>query len=168
MNWLDLAILLTLAWFIIAGATAGLPRELLTLVAMLFGTVLAGLLHGRLADNLHLIVQNERVAHIAAFASIFLAVWGAGQIAAVMLKPVALTLTFGPLHHSGGLLVGLLKGMILVEAVLFLFARYHFQTMVEAIDGSFVAPFFLRGFPFLLWLLPGAFRTAVDAFPAPA
>jgi len=165
MNWLDLVILLVLAWFAIAGATAGLPRELVTLLAMLLGVVLAGLFHERLATDLLLFIDREQTARVAAFAAIFFAVLGAGQIAMVLFKEQALTLTFGPLEHPGGLVVGLLKGVILVEVALVLFARYRFVTMTEAIDGSLLAPFFLDGFPFVLRLLPGSFRTAVEAFP---
>ena len=168
MNWLDLAILLTLAWFTIAGATAGLPRELVTLVAMLLGVVIAGLFYDRLGDEFAVLFDSERAGGLLGFAAIFLAVFGAGQILTVLLKNAALTLTFGPLHHSGGFVAGLLKGLILVEVVLAVFARFHFETMVAAIDGSLLAPFFLDGFPFVLRLLPGEFRRAVDAFPAEA
>jgi uncharacterized membrane protein required for colicin V production len=165
MNFLDLVILLTLAWFTIAGATARLPRELVTLFAMLLGVVLAGLFHERLADDLLVLIDSFRVARVVGFAAIFFAVWGAGQIAVVLFKDAALSLTFGPLDFGGGLAAGLLKGIILVEATLFLFARYQFDTMTSAIDGSLLPPIFMRGIPFVLWLLPSAFRAAVDAFP---
>jgi membrane protein required for colicin V production len=167
MNWLDLAILLALAWFAIAGATAGLPRELLTLAAMLLGVVMAGLLGDRLGEEFAVLTGSQRVGGVLGFLSIFLAIYGAGQIAAVVLREAALSLTFGPLHHPGGLVVGLIKGVIMVEVALIVFSRWHFETMVGAIDGSFLAPFFLEGFPFVLRLLPGEFRRAVDAFPAP-
>ena len=52
MNWLDLVILLVLAWFVIAGATAGLVRESVTLIAVLLGVVLAGLSRSSAADSL--------------------------------------------------------------------------------------------------------------------
>jgi uncharacterized membrane protein required for colicin V production len=168
MNFLDLVILLTLAWFTIAGATARLPRELVTLVAMLIGVVLAGLFHVRLADDLLVLIDSFRAARVVAFCAIFFAVWGAGQIAVILYKDLALTITFGPLDFPGGLAVGLIKGVVLVETMLFLFARYQFDATTSAIDGSLLAPIFLRGIPFVLWLLPSAFRSAVDAFPGPA
>jgi len=167
MNWLDLAILLTLAWFTIAGATAGLPRELVTLVAMLVGTVVAGVFSDRLGDEFAVLLDDQALGGVIGFFAIFFALFGAGQIVAVLFKNVAQTLTFGALDHSGGLLVGLLKGVTLVEVVLIVFARYHIETMVAAIDGSLLAPFFLDGFPFVLRLLPGEFRRAVDVFPQP-
>lgn len=168
MNFLDLVILLTLAWFTIAGATARLPRELVTLAAMLLGVILAGIFHVRLGDDLIELIDSVRVARVIAFCAIFFAVWGAGQIAVILYKDLALTITFGPLDLGGGLIAGLLKGVILVETLLFLFARYQFDTTTSAIDGSLLAPIFMRGIPFVLWLLPRAFRVAVDAFPGTA
>ena len=167
MNWLDLVILLVIAWFTIAGATAGLLRELVTLIALLAGTVLAGAFYDNLAADILVMVDNERTARVASFFAIFLAVFGAGQIAAVLLREVALTLALGPLNHAGGLIIGLLKGVIIIEAALFVFARYQYPTMTDAMDGSFLTPFFLNGFPFLLTLLPSDFRAAVEVFPAP-
>ena len=166
MNWLDLVLLLTLVWFAIAGATAGLLRELVTLIAALIGVVLAGLLYDELAADILVMMDNTRSARIAGFLAIFAAVLGAGQIAAVLLKGVAMTLALGPLDRIGGLLLGLLKGIVIVEAILFLFARYHVASMVAAMDGSLVTPFFLHGLPFVLTFLPGEFRAAVDRFPA--
>lgn len=167
MNWLDLVILLTLVWFTLAGATAGLPREALTLASMLLGVVLAGQLHAGLADDFEVVFSNPRAAQAASFAAVFFAVYGAGQIAAVLLKNAALTLTFGPLHHTGGFVLGLIKGIVIIEAALFVFARYHLETVVGAMDGSLLTPFFLNGVPFVLILLPEEFRRSVDAFPAP-
>jgi membrane protein required for colicin V production len=165
MNWLDLVILLVLAWFTIAGATAGLPREVVTFLAMLAGVVLAGLFHERLANDLSVFTDDQPLARVIGFLAIFLATWGAGQIAVVVFKTQALTVTFGPLDRPGGGVLGFIKGAVLVETVLVLFARYQFRTMTNAIDGSFLAPFFLDAFPFILVLLPGAFRDAVEAFP---
>lgn len=167
MNWLDLAILLTIVWFTIAGATAGLARELITLVAMLAGVLLAGAFYEDLAADILVMVENERTARTIAFTAIFLAVLGAGQIVAILLRDAAMALALGPLNHTGGLLVGLIKGVIVVEAALFLFARYQYPTMVDAMEGSLLTPFFLDGLPFLLALLPGDFRVAVENFPTP-
>lgn len=167
MNWLDLAILLTVAWFTIAGATAGLAREVVTLLALLLGLVVAGLFAGNLADDVGIVVENRAWAEIVAFALIALAVFGAGQIAAILLKGPSQTLALGRLNHGGGLVLGFLKGALLVQAALILFARYHIPALVDALDGSFLTPFFLDGAPVLLTLLPAEFRRAVEQFPRP-
>ena len=166
MNWLDLVLLLTLAWFTIAGTTAGLFREAVTGVALVLAVVLAGLFYQDLADNIRVMASSERLARVFAFLAIFLAVTGAGQIVSVLLKSAAQALALGPLDRAGGLVLGLIKGVIVIEALLFLFARYQYPTLADAMDGSLLTPFFLRGVPFVLALLPGEFREAVNRFPA--
>jgi len=166
MNWLDLVLLLTLAWFTIAGVATGAVREALTLASMLAGVVLAGLFYGALADDVDLIVSSGHLSRVIAFAVIFLAVFGAGQIAAIVLRGVVHALALGPLDRVGGLLFGLLKGVVVIEAALFLFARYQFNAIAAAMESSLLAPVFLRGVPLLLALLPHEFRVAVEQFPA--
>ncbi len=165
MNWLDIVIIATLAWFALAGLSAGILRESVTLAGALAGVVLAGALYRRLADDLTIFTSNQRTAHIAAFIAIFAAVFFAGQIAAILLKRTASLLMLGPLDHAAGLVFGILKGFVVVEALLFLFARYHVEGITRAMDGSLLTPFFLDGLPILLRLLPGEFRSAVERFP---
>lgn len=167
MNWLDLAILLTVAWFTIAGATAGLAREVVTLLALLLGVAIAGRFAGNLADDVGIVVKNAAWAQIIAFAVIALATFGAGQLAAIILKGPSQSLALGRLNHSGGLVLGTLKGALLAQAGLILFARYHVPSMVDALDGSLLTPFLLDGAPVLLVLLPSEFRAAVEQFPRP-
>jgi len=72
----------------------------------------------------------------------------------------------GPLDHIGGLVFGLLKGFVLVEGLLILFAGYRVEALTRAMDGSLLTPLFLHGLPVLLHLLPGEFRQAVARFPS--
>lgn len=164
MNWLDIVILLTLVWFAFAGLSSGILRESVTFAAAVAGVLLAGMLYKQLADDLSVVTTNERAATIAAFAAIFGAVFLAGQLVATLLKRAAALLMLGPLDHLAGLAFGLLKGFVLVEAALFLFAAYGVKVVTHAMTGSFLTPFFLDGMPVLLALLPGEFRNAVDRF----
>ena len=45
MNWLDGVILVVILWFTIAAFQAGFIREIVTVVAVILGVVLAGLLY---------------------------------------------------------------------------------------------------------------------------
>ena len=166
MNWLDFVIIGALAWFALTGLSAGILRELVTLLGVVLGVILAGLLYKQLADDLLIFPINQRTAHIAAFLAIFGAMFLAGQIVAVLLKRTAQLLLLGPIDALAGLLFGLLKGFVVVEAALILFAAYRVGVMTEAMDGSLLTPIFLDGLPILLSVLPGEFRDAVERFPA--
>ena len=165
MNWLDLVIVLALGWFALAGLSAGILRESVTLFAALAGVVVAGLFYKQLASDFTAFNMSERNANIAAFLAIFLAIVMAGQIVALLLKRTASLLALGPIDHTAGLLFGFAKGFVLIQAALFLVASYHISAIVRAMDGSLLTPFFLNGLPVLLHLLPSEFRSAVERFP---
>ncbi len=165
MNWLDLVIVAILVWFAFAGLSSGILRESVTLLGAVVGVILAGQLYKQLADDLTVFTDSDRVANISAFIAIFAAVFLGGQILATLLKRTASLLMLGSLDHFAGLVFGFLKGFIVVEAALILFAGYRVATLTSAMDGSLLTPFFLDGLPFLLNVLPSEFRTAVERFP---
>lgn len=165
MNWLDIVIIAALAWFALAGLSSGILRESVTLIAAVAGVVVAGLLYKQLADDLTVFTDSERTANIAAFIAIFVAVFIAGQIVASLLKQTASLLMLGPIDHLAGLVFGLVKGFVVIEAALFLFAAYRVDVIAHAMDGSLLTPLFLDGLPILLRVLPGEFRSAVESFP---
>jgi membrane protein required for colicin V production len=164
MNWLDVVIVATLIWFALTGLSTGLLRESVTFLAALAGVILAGLLYERLANDLLVFNISDRTSKIIAFLSIFAAVFLAGQIGAVLLKRAASMLMLGPFDHTAGLVLGILKGFILIEAALILFALYPIDFLRTAMNGSLLTPFFLEGLPVLLNVLPGEFREAVEQF----
>jgi membrane protein required for colicin V production len=165
MNWLDLVIIGILAWFALAGLSAGILRESVTLLGAILGVIVAGLLYRQLADDFSIFTDNQTAQNIAAFAAIFFSVFLAGQIAAMLLKRVASLLLLGPLDHLAGLAFGLMKGFVLVEAALIVLTRYRVDTLTRAMDGSLLTPVFLDGLPILLTILPREFRQAVEEFP---
>jgi membrane protein required for colicin V production len=167
MNWLDLAILLTIAWLAIAGAFSGLFRQAVALLATVVGVVLAGHFHDDLAADIVAMTRSDRLANVIAFLAIFFSLVLAGQLLTYVLRGVADSLDFGPFDGIVGLVLGLSLALVVLETVLFLFIRYPYEWSTDAIDGSLLSPFLLRGFPFLLALLPGDFSRAVDLFPAP-
>jgi len=166
MNWLDILILAALVWFALTGLSAGILRELVMFLAAVGGVGVAGQLYKQLAADFTIFTERATAAHIAAFLALLGAVLLVGQIAAVLLKRTAALLMLGPLDHIGGLVFGLLKGFVLVEGLLILFAGYRVEALTRAMDGSLLTPLFLHGLPVLLHLLPGEFRQAVARFPS--
>lgn len=165
MNWLDFAIILTVLWFTIAGVTTGLLREVVTLLAAVLGVVLAGRLYARLAEDIRIMHDDQRLARLIAFISIFSATVLAGQIVGGFLKQTASLLLLGPADRLAGLIFGLLKGLIIVELLLIAFVVFPAAGwMTAAIDTSLLAPVFLDGAPWLVHLLPGVFHAAVQSF----
>ena len=163
MHWLDLLIVAIITWLTFRALSVGLIREVVTAAAFVVGAVLAGNYYGELADDIAFAVEDETWRQLIAFALIFIGIVVIGQIAALLLQRVAALLLLGPFDRLGGAALGLAKGVLLVEVLLFASLAFPVSTGVdEAIEGSALAPLFVEGIPVLLELLPAEFESAVN------
>jgi membrane protein required for colicin V production len=160
VNWLDGVILAVLIWFIFAAFNAGFIREVVTVVSIVLGVVLAGLFYERLADDIGTFVDSERAARTIAFLVIFGAVALAGQVTAMLLKETAGLLMLGTFDHLAGAVFGLAKGVVIIQVLLILFATYPSLGLGEAISDSKLSPVFTERAPILLQVLPAEFDAA--------
>ncbi len=166
MNWLDIAIVLIVAFFATTAFSAGLIRELVTLVSAVVGVVVAGLFHDDLARDVLVFIDDDQAARAIGFLVLLGAIYLAGQLIAIMLKQVAAILLLGWADRLGGALFGLLKGLVVVEVLLILFVTYPQLDLDDAIEDSGLASMFLDAASVLLIILPDEFERAVNAFPA--
>jgi membrane protein required for colicin V production len=165
MNWLDIAIVLIVAFFAATAFSAGLIRELVTLVSAVVGIVVAGLFYDDLARDVLVFIDNKDTANIVGFLMLLGAIYLAGQLIAIMLKQVAAILLLGWADRLGGALFGLLKGLVVVEVLLIAFVTFDVG-LEDAIDGSAFGSVFLEAGDVLLLILPDEFEQAVDTFLA--
>ena len=166
MNWLDIVIVLVIAFFAGTAFRAGLIREAVTLVSAVVGVVVAGLFYDDLARDVLVFIDNKDTARVVSFLILLGAVYLAGQLIAIMLKQVAAILLLGWVDHIGGALFGLLKGLIVVEVLLILLVTFPRLGLESDIDGSALASVFLDARSVLLFVLPDEFEQAVDLFVA--
>ena len=166
MNWLDIAIVLIIAFFVTTAFSAGLIRELVTLASVVVGVIAAGLFHDDLARDVLVFIDDATAAKAIAFLVLLGAIYLAGQLIAIMLKQVAAALLLGWADRLGGALFGLVKGLVVVEVLLILFVTYPQLGLDHAIEDSGLASVFLDAASALLIILPDDFERAVDAFPA--
>jgi len=167
LNWLDIAIVVTIGGIVLAAFSAGLIREVIGVVTIIAGIVVAGLLHEKLANDLLVFIDNEDVGLAVSFIVLFAAVDMLGQISAYMLKKMVSLLMLGWIDRLGGAFFGLIKGLLIVEVLLLLLAAYPGLGLDGAVDGSSIAPLFVEDIDWVLALLPGDFESRIDAFLAP-
>jgi membrane protein required for colicin V production len=156
VNWLDIVIIAGLAWFTFTGLTAGLLREIATMVGVILGVIVAGQCYTDLAEKL-VFISDGNTAKIVAFLIIFLAIVIAAHLLARLLRRVASLLLLGWVDRLGGALFGFGKAFVLAEVALIVFAKFPFLGMEGTINQSRIAPVFLSYLPFLLGLLPPEF-----------
>jgi membrane protein required for colicin V production len=163
MNWVDLVIVVLIAWFTFSAFSAGIIREMVTIVGVALGVVLAGLFYKDLADDVRLAVDADHAPEIIAFLVIFGACFLAGQLAAMVLKQTASLLMLGTFDHLLGAVFGFVKGMVVVELILILFVTFPAWDLRNTIDQSMFGPLFLHGIPVLTRVLPAEFNNAVQS-----
>jgi membrane protein required for colicin V production len=162
MNWLDFAIIAVVASFVLVAYSAGLIREVVTLVAIISGIVIAGVLYDDLAADVLVFIKNRDVGLAASFLILFGSVYLLGLITAYILKKGASLLMLGWADRVGGAFFGFVKGLVLVEVLLLVFAAYPGLGLDSAVDGSTLAPFFVDDVDVVLNLLPPDFDQRVD------
>ena len=164
MHWIDLVIVGIVALTTFAAFSSGLIRQVVTLVFLILGALLAGQFYDELAADITFLVDDQSTRNFIAFAAIFGGLYLVGQILATVLNRTAALLMLGPLDHLGGAVFGLLQGLLLVELALIAVTTFPMASgLTAAVEDSALAPLFLDVAPVLLGLLPQEFRDAVDA-----
>lgn len=167
MNWLDFVIIAALVGFVLAAYSAGLIREVITLVAVILGVIIAGLLYDNLATDVVVFDEDEDGARAISFLILFGAVFLFGQILAYVLKRGASLFMLGRVDHLGGAAFGLLKGLLVVQVLLIIFAAYPSLDLGGAVDNSELGKFFVHDVSFILVVMPGEIDDRIDQFLAP-
>ncbi len=166
MNWLDIAIILIVAAFVVAAYSSGLIREVITLISVIAGIIIAGQLYDNLTADLLVFMDDSDAADAISFLVLFGAVYLFGQILAYTLKTGASLLALGWANHLGGAFFGLLKGLIVVELLLIVFAAYPELGLDGSVDRSEVGRFMVKDVDWVQVILPGNFDDRVQAFLA--
>lgn len=164
MNWLDVVFLIVLLWAVQSSWRAGLIREAFTLIGIAAGIILAGQLYQPLARMLFGPVPNDG-ANAITFLAIVLAVWFGAGFLGRLVRETVYWIMLGWLDRLGGLVFGVVKGAVLIEIFLIVFARFPIFNTEELIQGSFIAARISRYAPVIMALLPLEFRRLTSIFP---
>lgn len=165
MHWIDFVILGVIAWTTFAAFRSGLIREVIPLVSVIVGAILASRLYDNLAANIDFIIDDEATRKFIAFVSIFVGIVVVGHVIAIALRTFATLLMLGPLDHLGGAVFGFLKGLLFVQILVFAATSFPPADSVErAMEDSAFATFFVERIPLMKSLMPREVKQALDAF----
>ena len=125
MNWVDVAIVVLVAWFTFSAFSAGIIREIVTIVGVALGIVLAGLFYKDLADDVKLAVDNDNAAgdnRLPGHLRRLFPCRAACRRCCSSRRPRCSML--GTFDHLFGAAFGFVKGMAVVELLLILFVTF--------------------------------------------
>ncbi len=136
-TWLDFFLCAIVVASALAGLFKGLIREVVGLVSVVVGLILAGQYYENLAILLRSVVTSKEIAAFVSFLLIFLAVVVVGWIVGGLLSKAAK----GPLklvNHALGGAFGFLKGVLI--AAVFVLALLVFSIDRPTVTRSALAP----------------------------
>lgn len=164
MNWVSIVVVAVVVFTTWRAYRNGFVRELVSLCAIILAIPMAGAFYDDMYPKLLPIVDNEALAYLLAFLSILIGVLILGQVAAHLLKRGVSLLNFGAADQLAGAAFGLLKGILICQAVLIALVLFPRPDLRDDIDASPVATALLDGTPFVLAILPGTFDDGVKLF----
>ena len=142
MNWFDFVILGFMGVPMALGFRTGLISSVSTLVAIVVGVFLATQFWRQGADFVGVIVTDENIAGIAAFALIMIGTILAAWATAVFVKRVLSMLLLGWVDKLGGIACGALVGATVVSSVIWAIESYSVPKLETAINESVLYPTF--------------------------
>jgi membrane protein required for colicin V production len=156
MNWLDYLILAIILVTAVVGIVKGFVRQVIGLVAVILGLILAVVYYGQTAHVFMAFVKNRLVSNFLGFLLIFFVVIVAGSIIGHLLTKAMV----GPLAFANRLFGGIFG---LVKAVLIcgilVFALVSFEIAKPAVETSLLAPACLGITRAVVDLVPQDLRT---------
>jgi membrane protein required for colicin V production len=137
VNWLDYVLLAIIVVTALVGIIKGFVRQVIGLVAVIAGLVLAVVYYRQTAHVFQAFVKNQLVSNFLGFLFIFVIVLVAGSILGhlitkAMIGPLALV------NRLFGALFGLLKAVLICGVLVF--ALVSFDVARPAVESSVLAP----------------------------
>jgi len=122
MNFIDYIILVILVLFLIQGYRKGIIISLASIVALILGIYIAvhfsNYLDATLMKHLH---PSQKWLPILSFSITFILVVIAVMVVAKLTENLVSLVGMGFLNHIGGAALGLIKGVILISILIFIF-----------------------------------------------
>jgi len=150
-NWLDIVLLIIIGVLVILGLVKGFVRQILGLVAIIAGFILALAFYPEVAGFFQKFIQPRILTELLGFLLIFIGVISAGYFLAHLLGKALK----GPIKFFDRLLggcFGFLKG-VLISGILLL-ALVLFPVNTSVIETSRIAPLCLRVTRAVVHLIP--------------
>lgn len=156
MNWLDYLLLTIMVLTAIVGIFKGLIKQVIGLVAVVAGLILAGLYYEQTAAVFQTFVKNQLVSNFLGFLLIFVVVLTAGAILGHLFTKAMV----GPLAFANrlfGAVFGIIKAVLICGILVF--ALVSFEVAKSALETSVLAPACLGVTRAVVNLVPKDLRT---------
>ncbi len=139
-NWFDIFLLVIIAITIVLGAVRGFLRQVIGLLAVVLGLVLA-IKYYSFGAEVFAFIRNNNLAQLLGFFLIFLAILCVGWVINILLAK-AIRGPFKSLNRFLGAGLGLIKGVLICGVVVFGFLV--FPVNPKALERSQLTPYCIQ------------------------
>lgn len=164
MNIIDYLIIAVLGVSTILGLYWGIIRQVLSLVGLVAGIVLASRYAPGVAEWLSSFVRDSRVAYLLGFVAVLIAVSTLASLLASVLHRFVGLLFLGWADHLLGGILGAIQGALLATVLIAVLAANANEAVATALRASQYAARLLGPFGFVLAFLPESVRNGVEIF----
>ena len=162
MNYIDIAVLVIIGASVLLGLYWGLIRQVLSLVGMFAGVVLAGRYGSDVAAWLSSVINNQPLSEALGFILVLIVVSSLASLLATLIHRFAGLLFLGWLDHLAGGVLGLIQGALAASVLLVVASAVPLETLRASLREAQSAAILLRVFGTMLLLLPEQLRTVVQ------
>jgi membrane protein required for colicin V production len=163
MNGLDTSIVVVVLLFGALGIYWGLIRQVLAVVGLIAGVILASRYGIVVADSLASFISSDAVASALGFVFVMVAVSAAASLLATLLRRFVGLLFLGWLDHLIGGLLGVFQGLLACAALVIVAATFPTELWMDSLSASQFAPLLTRvPGALILMLLPEPFHFAAQ------
>lgn len=163
MNTVDVLILAALFLSTILGMYWGLIRQVLSVIGLVAGVLVASRYSGGVAETLSSFISNPQAAQVIAFIGIMIIVSALASFLATVLHQAIGLLFLGWLDHLAGGVIGFVQGVLFCTIIVGAAATLPNEGINAALADSQVAMTMVRVFGVVLALVPESFREAAQA-----
>lgn len=161
LNWLDICLGVMILWSALTGLRAGLARVVVGIAATLVGLVTGFWCYRLAGAKLAGFVGTEIVANVLGFLLIFFGILIVGSLLGSLLSRLFQWVGLSWFNHFLGGVAGLLRGALVVSALLDFAVAYSPSPMPSVLEHSRVLPYASE---VSSWLVAFAPRELKDAF----
>ncbi len=161
LNWLDISLIAVILWSALSGLRAGLARVVVGLIATFTGLLAGFWCYRLLAAKLLPWVKTEMIANILGFLLILSGTLILGALVGSLLSRLFKWIGLSWFNHLLGGLAGILRGALIISAMLGFFVAFSPAPTPLVLEKSQVVPYVSR---LSGWLVDLAPRELKDAF----
>lgn len=154
MNIIDVVIIVFVLIFCVKGYVKGFINEIFTLIIIVLGLTGAFLFYKPLSFSVFTFIENRSLSFIVSFLAIFVFITVVLIIIRNAITKMVDSFQLTNLDYLLGLLVGLIKGTVLIGAILIFLKNHPVMNLDITINRSLIFPF-----------LESIFFTGLSMFP---